>query len=41
MKYTTKQRQKPDHGDDRNPFQFIELALTEAKQKIEKMKNTP
>ena len=24
-----------------NPFKFIEMALTEAKQKIEKMKATP
>ena len=24
-----------------NPFKFIEMALTEAKQKIEKMKSTP
>jgi cysteinyl-tRNA synthetase len=28
-------------GDPRNPFRFIEAALTEAKQKIEKMKSTP
>ena len=27
--------------DDRNPFKFIESALTEAKAKIEKMKATP
>ena len=28
-------------GGANNPFKFIEMALTEAKTKIEKMKETP
>ena len=28
-------------GNNQNPFKFIEMALTEAKMKIEKMKATP
>jgi hypothetical protein len=37
----SKQRQQYEHPEDRNPFKFIEQALTEAKGKIEKMKQTP
>ena len=40
-KTVNKQRQQYEHPEDRNPFKFIEQALTEAKQKIEKMKSTP
>ena len=35
------QSQSAAVGDPRNPFRFIEQALHEAKQKIEKMKSTP
>ena len=36
-----KQREIYEHPEDRNPFEFMELALAEAKQKLDKMKNTP